>query len=59
MKLKEEEQKICDYYRREFPDGKVGCNYCPLVIDRRSLFCKFDCTEKEWAAHASLKEKNK
>lgn len=49
MNLTEEEQKICNYYRQRFADGKVGCSRCPLVVDEKWCVCKTNCTEKEWA----------
>ena len=52
MKLNEEEQKACDYYRRKFADGTLGCNYCP------SLYCKADCTEKEWESREKERRMN-
>lgn len=48
MRLTESEQKACDYYGQIFPDGKVHCSECPLVIDRRYCLCKANCTEEEW-----------
>lgn len=48
MKLTEEEQKICEKYRKRDENNTVHCFDCPLVIDRRLCTCKANVTEEEY-----------
>ena len=48
MKLTKEEKKICNRYKKQDSYGYVHCLECPLVIDKKDLLCKANCTKKEW-----------
>ena len=50
--LTDRQKRICERFRQEGPDGKVGCSRCPLLVNKDALMCRanssYDRHEREW-----------
>ena len=47
MRLSKLEREICKEFGKRREDGKVRCDICPLVIDKRDMVCKKNISKRE------------